>query len=499
MSFCQSDVKLLAEGCLSFRSIIKELTTNSSGKYIDPFNGPVTLASLCHLIYRSQIMKTKTIAYIPENGYNPETTSSFKACQWLFYCSKKYNIIIRDSRNGGEVNCGGYKIDGFSEVENKYFEFHGCFFHGCPKCFNPETFNPFLNLTMGTIFERHKKRIEYIKSINSNLEEIWECEWDILLKENKVINEIVDLFEYKPPLNPRNCLYGGRTNPVKLYYKCVLGEKIGYDDIISLYPFVQKYCIYPIGHPIIEKDNFGDIMTYFGVIKCLILPPKGLFFPILPMKIGGKSVFTLCFKCAEFKIEKCCHNENERALNGDWVLLEVQEAIKRGYRILKIYEIWHWKTTAKYDEATNSSGAFEDYVNLFLKGKTESSGYPIWVKSEEDKDEYIRKFEENEGILLEKEKIIKINGKRFVYKLHLNSFLGRFGLNPDKTHYKIITDPNEWFDMMNNDQFIINLVDFSNDNCIQVFYKNRFIETNIDTNVILASFVTAHARLKLYS
>ena len=46
-----------------------------------------------------------------------------------------------------------------------------------------------------------------------------------------------------------------------------------YIDFTSLYPSVQKFEKYPIGHPIKITDNFNtDISQYFGVIKCKILP-----------------------------------------------------------------------------------------------------------------------------------------------------------------------------------------------------------------------------------
>jgi hypothetical protein len=37
-----------------------------------------------------------------------------------------------------------------------------------------------------------------------------------------------------------------------------------------------------------------------------------------------------------------------------------------------------------------------------LKIKQEATGYPSWVLSEDDKDRYIREYNEREGILLDK-------------------------------------------------------------------------------------------------
>ena len=53
--------------------------------------------------------------------------------------------------------------------------------------------------------------------------------------------------------------------------------------------------------------------------------------------------------------------------------------------------------------------------------------YPQHITSEEEKKEYIEKYFQHEGILLEKESIIKNPGLRSLSKLALNSFYGKFG------------------------------------------------------------------------
>ena len=47
-------------------------------------------------------------------------------------------------------------------------------------------------------------------------------------------------------------------------------------------------------------------------------------------------------------------------------------------------------------------------MNTFLKLKQQSSGFPSNINSEEEKNQYIRMYYENEGILLNKELIKKI-------------------------------------------------------------------------------------------
>ena len=58
-----------------------------------------------------------------------------------------------------------------------------------------------------------------------------------------------------------------------------------------------------------------------------------------------------------------------------------------------------------------NSGLFE-YVNMFLKLKQDSSGYPSWVECEADKDQYVEDYRRAEGIPLDKASNSKIPDQR---------------------------------------------------------------------------------------
>jgi hypothetical protein len=103
---------------------------------------------------------------------------------------------------------------------------------------------------------------------------------------------------------------------------------------------------------------------------------------------------------------------NDRKLCGVWCQPELMKAVEKGYRIGKIEEVWHYPDTMEE--------LFKDYVNTFLKIKTEASGYPPHVQTDEEKDKYIADFEEHEGIKLEKDKIMVNPGLRALAKLFLN-------------------------------------------------------------------------------
>jgi hypothetical protein len=356
-----------------------------------------------------------------------------------------------------------------------------------------------------TLFSRTQKRKQFLKSFLPDFEiiEIWEHDWDKMCKDNSDLIEFLKGYDFEENLEPRDCLYGGRTNALKLYYNCSKGERIFYYDFCSLYPAVMKYEPYPIGHPIIISENFSYDKEYFGVIKCTILPPRKLYIPVLPLNINKKLVFTLCYKCAfeQLNDPECSHTDEERSLKGTWVSLEINKAIKLGYKLIKYHQIWNFEEKSQYDPIAKTGGLFTDYVNFNLKGKTEASGFPADCPSDILKDEFIKEFENKEGVKLDKANIAKNPGVRNEKKAKLNCLWGFFALASDHTMFKIIYKKEELDHLLSNDQFIIQNIDFCDDDFIQVSYSIReeFSFGSSNTNVIIAAFTTCHARLKLYS
>ena len=89
-------------------------------------------------------------------------------------------------------------------------------------------------------------------------------------------------------------------------------------------------------------------------------------------------------------------------------------------------------------------GLFVEYINTFLKIKTETSGYPSRVLTPSDEDRYIEEFWQSEGIHLNKS--IGYNAsKRGLAKLCLNSLWGKLCENPVRTQTQMISDPKELY------------------------------------------------------
>ena len=79
LDYCWSDVLLLTEGCLRYSKISRQNTErNNDGGYC-PIRNELTLSGYCNHIYRRLYLPSKTISYLPANGYDPKANMSLIA------------------------------------------------------------------------------------------------------------------------------------------------------------------------------------------------------------------------------------------------------------------------------------------------------------------------------------------------------------------------------------------------------------------------------------
>ena len=187
----------------------------------------------------------------------------------------------------------------------------------------------------------------------------------------------------------------------------------------------------------------------------------------------------------------CPHTDEERALTSTWCSPELEKAVELGYQVQYIYEVWHFEETCK--------GLFEDYVNTWLKIKQEASGWPEDNMTEEQKQTYIQKYFEHEGIQLDYHKIQKNPGLRTLAKLMLNSMWGKFGQRLNKTQIQTFDDPQAFHRFLETDTLDIRHVSVINDDMVEVHYQHQEedIPVSPNLNIFVAAFTTCHARLRL--
>lgn len=120
---------------------------------------------------------------------------------------------------------------------------------------------------------------------------------------------------------------------------------------------------------------------------------------------------------------------------------------------------------------------------------------------EDDRYKYIEEYHQREGIRLEYHNIVSNPGLRALAKLMLNSFWGKFGQRENMPKTAYITVSCEYFDMLTSNCQQVKHVSYMSEEMarLQWILDDDFVETRGRTNVVIAAYTTAHARLKLYS
>ena len=509
--YCESDVDVLMKAWLSFRSQMYNLTGLYPGGHLD-----VSAASFTNAVWKTTL-EPYQIGVIPSNKYVRNDMQSTTAREWLNYQDMIYY--------GGELQYAGksgegekriplgssfYKVDGFHEESNTAFEFAGCFYHGCTRCTKPDARSPHSNKSFRDLRTEFANRTAYLKALGYNVVVMWGCEWEEERRQPEVasfLKEIEDFIPEGSPLDPQDALYGGRCGASSVLFPGryeVPGDDVWVEglDVVSLYPWAMKNCDYPIGHPevIYGPPNKFDhsIGTYFGLVKCVVLPPRDLFFPVLPYRVPGegnthKLVFPLCHSCATSRQrEPCNHSQSERCLRGTWCSPELYKAVERGYRIIRISCVWD------YGEK-HYKGLFAPFVDKFYKLKAEASGFPNWCQTQQQKLDFLKEFARVEGIELDFDKMKFDAAVRACVKLLLNSCWGKWGQRLDLETLKLFHSSVTFHKFVNSEEWEDHKVRILNAETAMVRAKTAksALKPSTKGNRVQAAFTTCHARLRL--
>jgi len=148
---------------------------------------------------------------------------------------------------------------------------------------------------MEDLYAETEKRTAKLRADGYTVVEKWECKW----AKSKACRKIMKTLEFVAPLDPREALFGGRTEVFKLFAE---NSDIGYGDVVSLYPTVMFHVYYPVGHPtkFFQPQAFDP--NWFGFITYKVIAPQNLYLPVLPVRVkmgpAEKFIFPLCVKYA---------------------------------------------------------------------------------------------------------------------------------------------------------------------------------------------------------
>ena len=122
-----------------------------------------------------------------EKQFRPQPAQPYgqMAVQWLTWEAAKNGCTTRHQSNGREKRIGKLLVDGWCANTRTAYQFHCCYFHGCPKCYDQEETNKLNGKTMGTLLENTRRNTAYLQRHVETVE-MWECEWKEIRKEPDV-------------------------------------------------------------------------------------------------------------------------------------------------------------------------------------------------------------------------------------------------------------------------------------------------------------------------
>ena len=122
-----------------------------------------------------------------EKQFRPQKAQPFgqMAVQWLTWESAKSGCTIRHQVSHREKRIGKRRVDGWCAETRTAYQFHGCFWHGCPKCYDQNETNSVNGKTMAVLLQDTKKNTAYLPR-HVKVVEMWECEWKELRNESDV-------------------------------------------------------------------------------------------------------------------------------------------------------------------------------------------------------------------------------------------------------------------------------------------------------------------------
>ena len=241
----------------------------------------------------TRLLQPHTIAVKPARGWlGANINHLVKALQWLYYQEQQIPKQgasadwIQHVCNGGEQSVrtavASYFIDGYDAFTRAVYKFHGCLYHGCPTCYPMRDIKHSAtpDRTMEELYQATLNKCMALLRAGYTVIEV--CQWDRLVENEPSFSQFLRSFNLVPPLKPREAFLGGQTGAVALHAVAGEGEEILYVDVTSLYPWINKNCLYPIGHPqILTQPVDQSLGSYFGMATVDILSPASLFHPVL--------------------------------------------------------------------------------------------------------------------------------------------------------------------------------------------------------------------------
>ena len=122
-----------------------------------------------------------------ERQFRPQQAQPFgqMAVHWLTWESAKNGFAIRHHVNRRDKRIGKLPVEGWCPEARTAYQFHGCFFHGCPKCYDQNETHSVNGKTRATLLEKTRLYTAYLRR-HVKVVEMWECLWKEVRNESDV-------------------------------------------------------------------------------------------------------------------------------------------------------------------------------------------------------------------------------------------------------------------------------------------------------------------------
>jgi len=511
------------EESFCFQNKLKNEEDNHNNHFIHPIAKNIcTISAFIFKVYRLFYLNKYPVFSI-KNEYGL-SCKHVSAQEYEF--SKYFEFLYPEKKYQSNFSCKqGQKVfkqgmpDLYSKAFGEIILYNGCYWHAHSDCLinknaTPLTIHPVFNKTFQEINDNFDQKLASLLQ-NKEIKEIkivWECQY-LQMRQSPEFQAFFKNFKQRPleRLSTRESIRGGIIDcyALKWLQNENLNESFYCLDMNGMYPwiginnkfFFGKYDIL-IGEEI-EKIEFKNGNFFYdnsseplnGLMQITILPPKNLFYAFLPIKLkNNRTVFTLCFECAQNSLKTCHHSDNQRALTSVYYISEIKYAISLGYKILQIYECYYFE---------KSDYILQSFIQKLTFLRLKNSNIFENCHSDEEKIEYCE-YLNNAMSLQSPFSLTPLNvtpneKKKQFYKILINSIFGKLEQRSDKPKTIYVHSQAELEDIYFSDLEILSLFCVNESTCeLEVKPNLDKILPNRETNIALGGQLVSFARQLMY-
>ncbi len=544
LKYARFEVRVLAKTATSFvteaidfqRSLIVECDlaprppNDEYFKFLFPYAKPYcTIASYSfdcmklHTLDTSQLYVWKKEFGFGQASGNP----SIEELEYVSYIMHKvgrqpqYHYSFSSEAGQMTVVIEGIKVmfDLYYELNGKVHihEMCGCTCHPHENCLRfPMTGKNGYKQERSMLIARDNRRRELIQTHFGDrlvLTEMYSCIWNKLKQSDQNVKRFMGLYVTRPKqrLIPRKAVRGAQTETYIHSYSALSQPNLVMEsiDCVSLYPWAAINHAYPVGeYRVLLSENDLSLVhlrsdghfyvggdRLHGLMQVCMKPPAYTQFPCLLFRNDSeRSIAGLCFKCIMEESETICrHEPQNRRLTSTWTVIEIEYAVRQGYEVLKIFEVYAYSRAERI---------LSTYFRFCGSLKIKNSGLPSGI---EDKYDYCSKLNSEMSLFgalrVTPGNCVKSGVRRQVCKSMMNEAIGKFSSynRPKQSHFACTSQ--ELKRLLEDTRYLVEQIIPINDNVMQVVRRkiNEVRSTNVRSCSIIHAYLTAYSRLHMIS